>query len=82
MDISVLKLNSSGSIDSKEILPVNDFEAPQFVQSIYPLRVNLHNLFVGLPSIGGALAFAQKMLIDVNKGEVMDTRTISEVNTV
>ncbi|KAF5746994.1 hypothetical protein HS088_TW06G01171 [Tripterygium wilfordii] len=81
MDISVSKLNPSGSTDSNEILPMNNFEVPQFAQSIYPLLVDLHNIFVDLPSIGRALAFAQKMLIDVNRGEVVDTRTISEVNT-
>ncbi|MED6179564.1 hypothetical protein PIB30_001856 [Stylosanthes scabra] len=34
-----------------------------------------------LPSIGTALAHVQKMLVDVSRGEVLDTRTLSEVYT-
>ncbi|KAI9071689.1 hypothetical protein K1719_046348 [Acacia pycnantha] len=65
--------------DSTEIRPRGDYEAPAFAKSIYPLLEDLHNIFVDLPSIGIALAHVQKMLLDINRGEVLDTRIISEV---
>lgn len=56
-----------------------DYEAPPFARSIYPLLVDLHNIFQDIPSIGRALAHAQKMLNDVNKGEMVDIKLLSEV---
>ncbi|CAE6046822.1 unnamed protein product [Arabidopsis arenosa] len=54
-------------------------EVPPFAQSIYPLLVDLHDIFSDLPSIGKALANARRMFSDVNRGESMDTGVISEV---
>ncbi|KAL9844004.1 hypothetical protein AtNW77_Chr2g0265781 [Arabidopsis thaliana] len=54
-------------------------EVPPFAQTIYPLLVDLHDIFSDLPSIGKALANARRMLSDVNRGESMDTEVISEV---
>lgn len=65
--------------DSLEIRPSGDYEAPAFAKSLYPLLEDLHNIFADLPSIGKALAHVQKMLLDINRGEVLDTRIISEV---
>lgn len=73
--------NSLSELGSKEIQPGCGYQAPPFAQSIYPLLEDLHNIFIDLPSIGSALAHAQKMLLDVNRGEIVDTRTISEAYT-
>lgn len=84
MEKSVPKLSPSSSVSEarlKEIQLGNTFQVPPFAQSIYPLLVDLHDIFTDLPSIGRALAFSQKMLYDVNRGEVMDTHIISEVYT-
>ncbi|XAR67655.1 hypothetical protein NMG60_11002500 [Bertholletia excelsa] len=66
---------------SAEFQPRLDYEAPPFAQSIYPLLLDLHNIFVDIPSIARALAHAQKMLHDVNKGEAVDMKLLSEVHT-
>lgn len=58
---------------------IADYEAPPFARSIYPLLVDLHNIFQDIPSIGRALAHAQKMLNDVNKGESVDSKLLSEI---
>ncbi|KAL8029512.1 hypothetical protein ABFX02_14G229600 [Erythranthe guttata] len=56
-----------------------NYDAPQFARSVYPLLVDLHNIFVDIPSMGTALACAQKMLSDVNKGEVIGNRHLTEI---
>jgi hypothetical protein len=71
MDVSLWKLSPSSSVSEsglKEIQPGNTFQVPPFAQSVYPLLLDLHNIFIDLPFIGRALAFAQKMLDDVNRG--------------
>lgn len=62
-----------------DVRQLADYEAPQFARCVYPLLVDLHNIFVDIPSIGTALACAQKMLCDVDKGEVVDNKLLSEV---
>ncbi|XP_022767857.1 uncharacterized protein LOC111312114 [Durio zibethinus] len=79
--INLLESGSASEVPSNEIQPRGSYEAPPFAQSIYPLLVDLHDIFVDLPSIGKALALSQKMLLDVNRGEVVDTGIISEVCT-
>ncbi|KAK6245165.1 hypothetical protein QUC31_011574 [Theobroma cacao] len=79
--IDLLDSGSVSEVDSNEIQPRKGYEAPPFAQSVYPLLVDLHDIFVDLPPIGRALALSQKMLLDVNRGEVVDTRIISEVYT-
>ncbi|KAB1213340.1 hypothetical protein CJ030_MR2G000726 [Morella rubra] len=74
-------LSCPSEVGSKEIQPRSNYEAPPFAQSIYPLLVDLHGIFIDLPSIGRALSHAQKMLLDVNRGETVDTHTISAVYT-
>ncbi|KAJ7979060.1 Transmembrane protein [Quillaja saponaria] len=69
------------SNDVKSQMPRTNFEAPPFAKSIYPLLMDLHDMLFDLTSMGKALAHAQKMLFDVNRGEVVDTQTISEVFT-
>ncbi|KAK2641794.1 hypothetical protein Ddye_023557 [Dipteronia dyeriana] len=84
MDLLGLKSRPSGSnleAGTSEIQPRDGYQVPSFAQSIYPLFVDLHDIFVDLPSMTRALAFAQKMFFDVNRGEVVDTQVISEVYT-
>ncbi|KAM1578895.1 hypothetical protein COP2_041991 [Malus domestica] len=82
IDLSISRLNPSTSVSEvapKEIQLQSNYEAPQFAQSIYPFLLDLHNIFSDLPAMGKALAYAQKMLYDVNGGEAVDTSVISEV---
>ncbi|KAM4106066.1 hypothetical protein ACB094_04G039300 [Castanea mollissima] len=89
--VSSLVPQKAGSVvflSSKRFCLTNDiqkqmvnYEAPPFAQSIYPLLEDLHNIFSDLPSIGNALAHAQKMLLDVNRGEIVDISILSEVYT-
>ncbi|KAL0418404.1 UNVERIFIED_CONTAM: hypothetical protein Sradi_1253900 [Sesamum radiatum] len=76
----LVRLNPVSKTASKDVVqPQVDYEAPQFAQCVYPLLVDLHDIFGDIPSMGTALACAQKMLYDVNKGENVDTRLLSEV---
>ncbi|XWS67335.1 hypothetical protein CRYUN_Cryun05aG0278100 [Craigia yunnanensis] len=79
--IDLLESGSVSDVGSNEIQPTRSYEAPSFAQSIYPLLLDLHDIFVDFPSIGRALALSQKMLLDVNRGGVVDSRIISEVYT-
>ncbi|KAJ8755279.1 hypothetical protein K2173_019077 [Erythroxylum novogranatense] len=84
MDVSLPKLSPSSSVSVakyQEIPLASSFQVPSFANSFYPLLMDLHNIFHDLPSIGTALAFAQKMLHDVSKGEAVDTTILSEVYT-
>ncbi|XWS55439.1 hypothetical protein CRYUN_Cryun09bG0000500 [Craigia yunnanensis] len=80
--IDLLELGSVSEVGSNEIQPTRCYEAPPFAQSIYPLLLDLHDIFVDFPSIGRAPVLSKKMLLDVNRGEVVDTRIISEVYTL
>jgi hypothetical protein len=74
--------NDSVSEGSKvEIQPTTSYETPAFAESIYPLLEDLYEMFSDLPSMGKALGHVQKMLLDVNRGEVLDAKTVSEVYT-
>ncbi|XP_028190996.1 uncharacterized protein LOC114376884 [Glycine soja] len=66
---------------NEETQPSSCYETPGFARSIYPLLEDLYSIFGDLPSLGKALAHVQKMLLDVNRGEVLDKRTVSEVYT-
>ncbi|KAE8077184.1 hypothetical protein FH972_015772 [Carpinus fangiana] len=84
MDLSISRYSHSSSVmevGSKEIQTRCSYEAPPFAQSIYPLLEDLHNIFFDLPSLRSALAHAQKMLLDVSRGEIVETRIISEIYT-
>ncbi|OWM90206.1 uncharacterized protein LOC116188613 [Punica granatum] len=79
MNISALDTNSGSNLGSVAVLPESGYEPPPFAQSIYPLLEDLHSLFKDIPCMGRALAHAQKMLFHVNRGEVVDSRVVSEV---
>ncbi|XP_045821970.1 uncharacterized protein LOC123914847 [Trifolium pratense] len=73
-----------------EIQPTDSYNTPAFAEDIYPLLEQLNDMFSewcrdaifsDLPSTANALAHAQKMLLDVNRGEVLDNKSVSEVYT-
>ncbi|KAL1558297.1 hypothetical protein AAHA92_08781 [Salvia divinorum] len=63
----------------EEVRALADYEVPQFARCVYALLVDLHDIFLDIPSMETALACAQKMLCDVNKGDTVDNRVLSEV---
>uniref|UniRef100_A0A5B7BFA7 Uncharacterized protein n=1 Tax=Davidia involucrata TaxID=16924 RepID=A0A5B7BFA7_DAVIN len=75
------KVAHCSSVSEGEFQPRCNYQVPPFAQSIYPLLRDLHDIFVDLPSIGRALACAQKMLFDVDRGEKVDSQLLSEVQT-
>lgn len=75
-------LVNSGSLQKmgSEDVPLQlNYQVPQFAQTVYPLLSDLHDIFVDIPSIGRALACAQKMFNDVCNGNAVDTNLLSEV---
>ncbi|KAM5556967.1 hypothetical protein ABKV19_024379 [Rosa sericea] len=56
------------------------FEVPQFVQSIDPFFVTIHDKLVHVfPSLGTALDHVRKIYDRVNRGEAVDALVVSEV---
>ncbi|KAI6699202.1 hypothetical protein NL676_019321 [Syzygium grande] len=72
-------LSSDSNLGPEKLQTIPEYEAPPFAQSIYPLLEDLHNIFTDIPSIGRALVHAQQLLSDVNRGQAVDSRTVSEV---
>lgn len=75
-------LVNSGSLQkvgSEDIQQQLNYQVPQFAQTVYPLLVDLYDIFVDIPSIGRALACAQKMFHDVCNGDAVNTNLLSEV---
>lgn len=75
-------LVNSGSlqkIGSEDIQQQLNYQVPQFAQTVYPLLVDLCNIFVDIPSIGRSLACAQKLFHDVCNGDAVNTNLLSEV---
>ncbi|CAN4100693.1 unnamed protein product [Withania somnifera] len=75
-------LVNSGSLQkfvSEDIQQQSNYQVPQFAQTVYPLLVDLYDIFVDIPSIGRALACAQKMFHDVCNGDAVNTNLLSEV---
>ncbi|XP_068645179.1 uncharacterized protein [Aristolochia californica] len=60
-------------------LPSCNYQAPSFAQTVYFLLEDLHNIFIDLPTIGRALLYAQKILVNVGQGETVDAAVLSEV---
>ncbi|KAH7857300.1 hypothetical protein Vadar_011049 [Vaccinium darrowii] len=81
LEQSDLKVASVSDFQIGEIQPRCNYQAPPFSQSIYPLLTDFNSIFVDLPSIGTALACAQKMLFAIDRGEVVDAKLLSEVHT-
>lgn len=64
---------------ASECKPVDRYEAPLFAQSVYPLLADLYHIFVDIPSIGRAMASAQKLLTQVHEGEPISSDMLSDV---
>lgn len=75
----LVQLSSDQNMGPVNIQPKDDYEAPQYARSVYPLLEDLRNTFLEIPAIERALAYAQKMLHDVSKGDTIDSRLLSEV---
>ncbi|KZV44458.1 hypothetical protein F511_19359 [Dorcoceras hygrometricum] len=75
----LVHMNSVSNVGNEVVRPSVDYDIPEFAKSVYPLLVDLHDIFVEIPSMKTALACAQKMLCDVNKGETIETRLLAEV---
>ncbi|KAL8528999.1 hypothetical protein ACS0TY_006461 [Phlomoides rotata] len=75
----LVHVNPASKFAGEDVRPLVDYEVPQFAKYVYPLLVDLHDIFLDIPSMGTALACAQKMLYDVNKGEIIDNGLLSEV---
>ncbi|KAL3620274.1 hypothetical protein CASFOL_035186 [Castilleja foliolosa] len=73
------RLNPSSNPVAEIIQPNAGYEVPQFAKCVYPLLVDLHDMFDKIPSMGTALACAQKMLSNVKDGEAIDNQILSEV---
>lgn len=81
---SLMNLSTLGSpVDSAYSImePRCNYCPPPFAQTIYPLLTDLYNIFADIPSMGRALAHAQKMFLDVGTGDTVDTELLSEVYT-
>ncbi|GFS45954.1 hypothetical protein Acr_00g0099170 [Actinidia rufa] len=78
---SDLEVATVSELEIGEVQPRYNYQDPKFFQSIYPLLTDLNQIFVDLPLIGKALSCAQKMLFNVERGEVVDARLLSEVRT-
>lgn len=75
----LVRANTASKFSGEDVRPLVDYEVPQFANYVYPLLVDLHDIFLDIPSMGTALACAQKMLQDVSKGEIIDNSLLSEV---
>jgi hypothetical protein len=73
-----------------ESQPTGSYDTPVFAKSIYCVLEDLNDLFSEwhgngrfseLPPLGNALAHSQKMLLDISRGQVLDTKSVSEVYT-
>ncbi|XP_062226024.1 uncharacterized protein LOC133924479 [Phragmites australis] len=62
-----------------ECKPADRYEAPPFAQSVYPLLADLYYIFVDIPSIGRAMASAQKLLTQVHEGKPISSEMLSGV---
>ncbi|KNA15578.1 hypothetical protein SOVF_095870 [Spinacia oleracea] len=81
---SFINLSPFGSpVDRESCImePRCNYCPPPFAQTVYPLLMDLHDIFSDIPSMGRALAYAQKMFLDVGTGEGVDADLLSEVYT-
>lgn len=76
-----MEVASVSELQIGEVKPRCNYQAPPFSQSIYPLLTDFNSIFVDLPSIGKALSSAQKMLFDIDRGDVVDAQLLYEVHT-
>nr|XP_043631903.1 uncharacterized protein LOC122602678 [Erigeron canadensis] len=75
----MVQVSSNVNTGPVNVEPKEDYEVPQYARAIYPLLEDLYVIFHEIPSMGRALANAQKMFHDVSKGDNIDTHILSEV---
>ncbi|KAI3688374.1 hypothetical protein L1987_82086 [Smallanthus sonchifolius] len=56
----LIQLSSDQNTGPVNIQPKDDYEAPQYARSVYPLLEDLYNIFIEIPSLGRALAYARQ----------------------
>lgn len=66
--------------EPEEFQPRCNFQPPPFGRALYALLTDLHDLFVGIPAIKKALIYTQKILADVQRGECIDAKLLSQVH--
>ncbi|KAL6903607.1 hypothetical protein ACP4OV_004420 [Aristida adscensionis] len=71
--------NSVAEGRPSEHSPADRYEAPPFAQTVYPLLADLYHIFVDIPSIGKAMASAQKLLTQVHEGKPISSEMLSDV---
>jgi hypothetical protein len=62
-----------------ECKPADGYKAPPFAEFVFPLLADLHNIFFSIPSIGRAMASAQKLLTQVHEGKPISIEMLSDV---
>ncbi|KAI5081447.1 hypothetical protein GOP47_0004630 [Adiantum capillus-veneris] len=58
-------------------LPETEYKCPEYAQVVYPFLAELYNTYRHLPGMGLAIQGTQKLLTDVEKGEVVDHSHLS-----
>ncbi|CAL5026724.1 unnamed protein product [Urochloa decumbens] len=71
--------NAATECRPSEFKPSDRYEAPPFAQTVYPLLADLYHIFVDIPSIGRAMASAQRLLKQVHDGEPISSDMLSDV---
>lgn len=74
-------LGSSIGAESGTDEAIPNYCPPPFAQMVYPLLIDLHDIFFDIPSMGRALAYAQKMFVDIDRGGSVSPEILSEVYT-
>lgn len=78
-NVAAPDLHVESGTDSTE--PRCNYQPPAFAQAVYPLLLDLQDFFFDIPSLSRALGYAQKMLLDIERGEDVDSHVLSEVYT-
>ncbi|CAN6483156.1 unnamed protein product [Victoria cruziana] len=77
LDFSISKLDAVSKGNEANRDADLEFEVPSYAQSFYLLLTDLQNIF-DLPIIGKAMMHAQKMIVNVDRGEKVDPEVLSE----
>ncbi|KAF3775148.1 hypothetical protein EJ110_NYTH51131 [Nymphaea thermarum] len=78
LDFSISKLDAVPKRSQANCDSNLDFEVPSYAQSFYLLLTDLQNIFIDLPIIGKAMVHAQKVLVNVDRGEKVDPEVLCE----
>lgn len=81
VDLSLSRKDSPKDTGLGTVEPSPDYCPPPFAQMVYPLLMDLHDIFSDIPSMDRALSYAQKLFHNVHRGESVDAEILSEVYT-